>query len=35
VKNRDIVAKRITPRQIAEAQQMASDCQQRKFKECD
>ena len=33
--NRDTVARQMTARQIAEAQEMASDCQQRKFKECD
>ena len=35
VKNRDLVAARMTPQQIAEAQRMASECQQRKFKGCD
>lgn len=35
VKNRDTVAKQMTPQQIAEAQQMASDCHRRKFKGCD
>jgi hypothetical protein len=35
VKKRDIIAKRMTPQQIAQAQKMANDCQQRKFKGCD
>jgi uncharacterized protein len=35
VKARNAVAKKMTPLQIAEAQQMARDCQQRKFKGCD
>jgi hypothetical protein len=35
IKNRDIAAKRITPPQIAEAQKLARDCQQRNFKGCD
>lgn len=35
VKNRDGIAKRMTLQQIAEAQQMARDCKQRKFKGCD
>ncbi len=35
VKNRDIVAKRMTSQQIAEAQKMARDCQARNFKGCD
>jgi TPR repeat protein len=34
-KNRDIVAKRMTPQQIAEAQKLARDCQARQFKGCD
>ena len=34
-KGRDIVAKRMTPQQIAEAQKMARECQARKFKGCD
>ena len=35
VKNRDIVAKRMTPQQIAEAQKLARECQARNFKNCD
>ena len=35
VKNRDIVAKRMTAQQIAEAQKLARDCQARNFKGCD
>jgi len=35
VKNRDFIAKRMTPQQIAQAQQMARDCQQRNFKGCE
>jgi TPR repeat protein len=34
-RNRDIVAKRITPQQIAEAQKMARDCLGRNLKGCD
>ena len=34
-KSRDIVATRMTPQQIAEAQETASDCQRRNFKGCD
>ena len=33
--NLDIVAKRMTPQQIAEAQKLARDCQARNFKGCD
>jgi TPR repeat protein len=35
VKNRDIVAKQMTPQQIVDAQKLAQDCQARQFKECD
>src|SRR5450759_31115 len=35
VANVDILAKRMTPQQIAEAQKMARECQQRNFKGCD
>ena len=35
VKSRDIVAKRMTPQQIAEAQKLARDCQAQNFKGCD
>ncbi len=35
VKNRDIVAKRMTSQQIAEAQKLARECQARNFKNCD
>jgi TPR repeat protein len=35
VKNRDLIAKRMTPQQIVQAQQMARDCQQRNFKGCE
>lgn len=35
VKNRDIVAKKMTSQQIAEAQKMAIECQQKNFKGCD
>lgn len=34
-KNRNIIARQMTPQQIAQAQQMARDCQQRTFRECD
>ena len=33
--NRDIVAKRMTPQQIADAQKLARDCQARHLKGCD
>lgn len=33
--NRDIVAARMTPAQIAEAQAMARKCQASNFKQCD
>lgn len=35
ISRRDEAAKTMTPQQIAEAQQMARDCQQRNFKGCD
>ena len=35
VKNRDIVASKMTPQQIAQAQKMASDCKQKNFKGCE
>lgn len=35
VKNRDIVAKLMTPQQIADAQKLARDCLARNFKGCD
>lgn len=35
VKDRDLVASVMTPHQIAEAQKMASECQEHKFKDCD
>ena len=35
VKNRDIVAKLLTPQQIGDAQKLARDCQARQFKGCD
>ena len=35
VKNRDLVAKMMTPQQIAEAQKLARECQARNFKNCD
>ena len=35
VKNRDIVAAKMTAQQIAEAQKLARECQARKFKNCD
>jgi hypothetical protein len=34
-KNRDSVAGQMTPQQVAQAQKMARDCQQRRFKGCD
>ena len=34
-KNRDIVAKQMTPQQIAQAQKLARECQARNFKNCD
>ena len=35
VKNRDIVAAKMTPQQIAVAQRLARECQARNFKNCD
>lgn len=35
IKNRDSISKQMTGQQIGEAQKMARDCQQRKFKDCD
>ena len=35
MKNRDIVALRVTAAQIGKAQKMARRCQQSQFKECD
>jgi TPR repeat protein len=35
VQGRDIVAKLMTPQQIADAQKLARDCQARQFKGCD
>ena len=35
IENRDSVAKRMTPQQIADAQKLARDCQARQFKGCD
>lgn len=35
VRNRDNIAKLMTPQQIAEAQKMARECQARQFKGCD
>lgn len=34
-KNRNSIARQMTPGQIAQAQQLAIDCQQRDFKDCD
>jgi len=33
--DRDLLAKRMTSEQIAEAQKLARECQQRNFKDCD
>ena len=33
-KNRDIIAKRMTPAQIAEAQKLAKECVRKKYKRC-
>ena len=33
--NRDLIAKRMTPKQIAEAQKMAVECKNKGFKGCD
>ena len=35
VKNRDIVARKMTSQQMAQAQIMARDCQQKNFKGCE
>ena len=35
VKGRDLVAAKMTPQQIAEAQKLARECQARNFKNCD
>ena len=35
VKSRDIIAKKMTTQQIAEAQKLARECQARNFKNCD
>jgi TPR repeat protein len=35
LKNRDIIAAKMTPQQIAEAQKLARECQARNFKNCD
>jgi len=35
VKNRDIIAAKMTPQQISEAQKLATECQVRNFKNCD
>ena len=35
VKNRDMVARKMTSQQIAQAQKMASDCKQKNFKGCE
>jgi len=35
VKNRDLTAARMTPQQIAQAQQLARECAARNFKNCD
>lgn len=35
VKNRDIIEKRMTPQQIAQARKMARDCERHNFKQCD
>ena len=35
VKNRDIIASKMTSQQIAEAQKLARECQARNFKNCD
>ena len=34
VKNRDIIAKRMTPAQIADAQKLARECVRKKYKGC-
>ena len=35
VKNRDTIAKKMTPQQITEAQKLARECQARNFKNWD
>ena len=35
VKNRDIVAKRMSQQQVAEAQKLARECQAQNFNNCD
>jgi TPR repeat protein len=35
IKNHDVIAKKMTTQQIAEAQKLARDCQSRQFKGCD
>ena len=35
VKNRDLIAKRMTPQQVAQAQKLARECQARNFKNSD
>ena len=35
VKNRDIIAKQMTPQQVEQAQKLARACQARNFKNCD
>jgi len=35
VKNRDLTAARMTPQQIAQAQQLARECTARNFQNCD
>jgi hypothetical protein len=35
LKSRDLEATLMTPKQIAQAQKMAGECQRRKFKQCD
>ncbi len=35
VKHRDLVASKMTSQQIAQAQQLASDCKQKNFKGCE
>jgi hypothetical protein len=35
LRNRELVAARMTPQQIAEAQKLARECQARSFKNCD
>jgi hypothetical protein len=35
VKNRDIIAAKMTLQQVAEAQKLALECQARNFKNCD